>query len=215
VNVPDGAERVPRDEVVRAWLAHEREKRGESADPGLSPEEAFDALLTANPAAAFFWRDAPVTCYRLTLSYDQFDRLHVVPGPEGMLWRALSPDGTVRGCAARIDRGDPERLARETGVDVPRIESLAASMPAVREPLVLSTRRGAVPWHVADGNHRAVAMALSIRRGGEYVPVPAYLCVGSNPVLEPISQRVRGLLGRLWRLRPRRLRAYGRDSETK
>lgn len=205
--VPDGAERVPSDEVIRAWLAHEREKRGESADSGLSPEEAYDALLTANPAAAFFWRDAPVTCYRLTLSREQFDRLRVVPGPEGMLWRALSSDDTVRGAAARIDRGDSERLARETGVDVPAIESLAASMSAVEEPLVLSTRRGAVPWHVADGNHRAAAMALSLRRGGEYAPWPAYLCVGSNPVLEPLLQRVRGLFGRL--------RARRRDSETK
>jgi hypothetical protein len=204
VLVPDDADRVPRDEVIRAWLAHERRKRDETVDTGLPPGEAFDALLTANPAAAFFWRDAPVTCYRLALSLEQFDRLHVVPGPEGMLWRALSPDDTVRGCAERIDRGYADRLARETGVDVPRVESLAASVPPVEEPLVLSTREGAVPWRVMDGNHRAAAMALSLRRGGEYVPVPAYLCVGSNPVLEPLSQRVRGLL--------RRLR--GRDSKT-
>lgn len=201
--VPPDARPVPRDEVVSAWLAHERRKHGETIDPSLTADEAFDALLTANPAAAFFWRDAPVTCYRLALSREQFDRLRVVPGPEGLLWRALSTDGTVRSAAARIDRGDPERLARETGVDVPAIEALAASMPSVEEPLILSTRRGAVPWHVADGNHRATAMALSMRRGGEYAPWPAYLCVGANPVLEPLVQRVRGLF-----------RALRRDSET-
>lgn len=197
-------ERVPCDEVVRAWLARERDEPGADSLESLSSEAALDALLSENPgAAAFLWRDAPVTCYRLVLSRDEFDRLHVVPGPEGLLWRALSPDGTVRGCAARIDRGDPERLARETGVDVPAIESLAASMPAIDEPLVLSTRRGATPWYVADGNHRATATALALRRGGEYVPVPAYLCVGANPVLEPLVQRVRGLL-----------RGLRRDSKT-
>ncbi|WP_336345233.1 hypothetical protein [Halalkalicoccus ordinarius] len=194
-------ERVPCDEVVRAWLARERDDLEDSIE-ALSPEAALDALLSENPgAAAFLWRDAPVTCYRLSLSREEFDRLHVVPGPEGMLWRALSPDGTVRGAAARIDHGDPERLTRETGVDVLAIESLATSISSssVEEPLVLSTRRGAVPWRVADGNHRATAMALSVRRGGEYVPWPAYLCVGANPVLEPLSQRVRGLFGRLRR----------------
>lgn len=205
--VPDDADRVPRDEVIRAWLAHERRKRDETVDTGLSPGEAFDALLTANPAAAFFWRDAPVTCYRLALSREQFDRLHVVPGPEGMLWRALSPDDTVRGCAERIDLEDADRLARETGVDVPRVESLVASVPPVEDPLVLSTREGAVPWRVMDGNHRATAIALSLRRGGEYVPLSAYLCVGSNPVFEPLAQRVRGLSCRL--------RGHWRDSETK
>lgn len=201
--VPDGAKRVPCDEVVRAWLARDRADHEESIE-ALSPEAALDALLCENPgAAAFLWRDAPVTCYRLSLSRAAFDRLQVVPGPEGMGWRALSPDDTVRGCAARIDRGDPERLARETGVDVPRIESLAASMSAIDEPLVVSTRRGAVPWRVADGNHRAAALALALRRGGEYVPPPTYLCVGANPVLEPLVQRVRGLF-----------RGLRRDSET-
>ena len=200
-------QRVPRDEVIRRWLARDREgdEPGEDASESLSTATALDALLTENPgAASFFWRDAPVTCYRLTLSREEFDRLHVVPGPEGLLWRALSSDGTVRGCAIRIDRGDPHQLARRTGVDVPRIESLAASMPAVEEPLILSTRQGAVPWHVADGNHRAAAMALSLRRGGAYVPWPAYLCVGSNPVFKPLIQRVYGLFQRL----------RGRDSET-
>lgn len=202
--VPDGAERVPCDEVVRAWLARERGTPDEDSLEALSAEAALDALLRENPgAAAFLWYDAPLTCYRLTLSRDEFDRLYVVPGPEGLLWRALSPEGTVRGCAARIDRGDPERLARETGVDVPAIESLVASMPAVDDPLVLSTRRGATPWYVADGNHRATAMALSMRRGGEYAPWSAYLCVGANPVLEPLVQRVRGLL-----------RGLRRDSKT-
>ncbi|MDL5362142.1 hypothetical protein [Halalkalicoccus sp. NIPERK01] len=185
--------RVPREEVIRAWLARER---GGCAG-SLSEREAFDALLAENPgAAAFLWRDAPLACYRLLLSRARFDRLHVVEGPAELRWGALSPDGTIRGCARRIDRDDPRELARETGVDVPLIERLARDPPAA-DPLVLSTRRGAVPWHVADGNHRAAATALALERGATYEPLPAYLCVGANPVLEPLVQRVRGLARRV------------------
>ncbi|MFC6905179.1 hypothetical protein [Halalkalicoccus tibetensis] len=184
------ARRVPREEVVRAWLARERE----GSEPPPTASGAFDALLSENPgAAAFLWRDAPHTCYRLPLSRARFDRLHVVEGPSELGWGALSPDGTVRGCARRIDRGDPDRLAHATGVDVPRIERLSAE-PSDDDPLVLSTRRGAVPWHVADGNHRAVALALSLRRGAGYEPAAAYLCVGANPVLGPLVQRLWGRL---------------------
>lgn len=185
---------MSREEVIRTWLARERDKNGEeSGDP--SADEAFDALLTENPgAAAFLWRDAPLSCYRLVLSRARFDRLHVIEGPEELGWRALSPDGTVRGCARRIDRDDPDRLAHETGVDVGTIERLARERPVPTAPLVLSTRRGAVPWHVADGNHRAVATALALRRGAGYEPRTAYLCVGANPVLGPLLQRIRGLV---------------------
>lgn len=180
---------VPREEVVRVWLARERE----GSEPPATAGEAFDALLSENPgAAAFLWRDAPHICYRLSLSRARFDRLHVIEGPPELGWGALSPDGTVEGCARRIDRGDPERLARTTGVDAPLIERLSKGAGPT-DPLVLSTRRGAVPWHVADGNHRAVATALSLRRGADYEPIPAYLCVGANPVFGPLLQRARGL----------------------
>lgn len=191
---PDpSARRVPREAVIRAWLA--RERGGRAAD--FSEREAFDALLAENPgAAAFLWRDAPLACYRLSLSRARFDRLHVVEGPADLRWRALSPDGTVRGCARRIDRGDSRALARETGVAVGTVERLARD-PSDGDPLVLSTRRGAVPWYVADGNHRAVATALALERGATYEPLSAYLCVGANPVFRPLVQRLRGLLGRV------------------
>ena len=184
--------RVANRAVIDTWLAHEWEKN-ESGDPtALSDDEALDALLTAKPgAAAFFWRYAPVSCYSLALSKAQFDRLHVVPGPDGLGWRALAPTGLVRECARRIDRGDPNALASDTGIDIHAIERLAQSSSP--EPLIISTRRGDVPWHVADGNHRAVATALALERGARYEPVSAYLCAGVNPVLRPLCERIRGL----------------------
>lgn len=194
--------RVPRKEVLDTWLAHEWEKTERGDPAALSESEALDALLTEKPgAAAFFWRDTPVSCYRLTLSRARFDELHVVPGPDDLGWRALSPSGLIRECARRTARGDPDELARETGIDIHAIERLARDFPTPPEPLVLSTSRGKVPWHVADGNHRAVATALALRRGRSYEPVPAYLCVGANPVLKPLGERLCGLLGRYHRRR--------------
>jgi hypothetical protein len=213
-------ERVPQATVVRHWLRLEAAKDGvdsarggtESAtgDPAataddaasvdeLSDRAALDELLDRKPgAAAFLWRDAPVEWYRLGLTRAGFDALHVIEGPPDLGWRALARDGTVRGAARRIDRGDPERLVATTGVDVPAVTSLAEEMPAVTDDaLVLSTRQGCVPWTVADGNHRAVATALALRRGASYQPQPAYLGVGVNPVASSLWERLCGVARRV------------------
>jgi hypothetical protein len=213
-------ERVPQTAVVRHWLRLETAKDGPesgrsddespvdepaaSADDPVSVEElsdraALDELLDRKPgAAAFLWRDAPVEWYRLGLTRAEFDALHVVEGPPDLGWRSLARDGTVRGAARRIDRGDPERLAATTGVDVPAVVSLAEQVPpATDHALVLSTRQGCVPWTVADGNHRAVAAALALRRGAAYEPRPAYLGVGANPVASPLWERLCGVARRV------------------
>jgi hypothetical protein len=212
-------ERVSQSEVVRYWLRVEVEKDGVPSseraasttdDPvsgdeetassvsDLSDRAALDGLLDRKPgAAAFLWRDAPVAWYRLDLTRTEFDALHVVEGPPNLGWRALSPDGTVRGAARRIDRGDPERLAATTGVDVSKVLSLAETHESVGRPLVLSTRQGCVPWTVADGNHRAVATALALRRGASYGPRSAYLGVGTNPVAVPLWERLCGVARRV------------------
>jgi len=213
-------ERVPQGEVVRHWLRLEVAKDGaapvrsgdeSSADDPASPADdatsvdelsdrtALDELLDRKPgAAAFLWRDAPVAWYRLELTRAEFDGLHVVEGPPDLGWRDLSPDGTVRGAARRIDRSDPERLASTTGVDVGTVVSLAdETSPATGPALVLSTRQGCVPWTVADGNHRAVATALALRRGASYEPRSAYLGVGTNPVAAPLWERLCGVARRV------------------
>jgi hypothetical protein len=213
-------ERVPQTAVVRHWLRLEAAKDGPGsarsddeppvdgpAPPAadavsvdeLSDRAALDELLDRKPgAAAFLWRDAPVEWYRLGLTRADFDALHVVEGPPDLGWRGLARDGTVQGAARRIDRGDPERLAATTGVDVAKVVSLAEQMPAATDDaLVLSTRQGCVPWTVADGNHRAVATALALRRGASYEPRPAYLGVGANPVASPLWERLCGVARRI------------------
>ncbi|MFC4357947.1 hypothetical protein ACFO0N_08295 [Halobium salinum] len=194
-------ERVSEGTVVRHWLALERAKHDRDLDgpppDDVSDRAALDELLTFKPgAAAFVWRDAPVEWYRLDLTREEFDDLHVVPGPDGLLWRALAADGTVRGCAERIADGEADRLRAETRVDVPYVlerRRLLSERDEFREPLVLSTRRGCVPRFVADGNHRAVALALALLDGRPYTPQPAYLGVGANPVFRPLTERLCGV----------------------
>lgn len=186
--------RVSQRTVLQEWLGMERQCSGEeqSSVESLSEREALDELLDRNPgSAAFVWRDAPVEWYALTLDRDSFTRLQVVQGPTNLRWRDLSPDGTVVGAAGRIARGDPDALTAETGVDVEKVLRFRERPPG--GPLVLSTRRGCVPRYVADGNHRAVALALRLR-SGEFSPPRAYLGVGSNPVVRPLLERICGVV---------------------
>jgi hypothetical protein len=52
---------------------------------------------------------------------------------------------------------------------------------------------------VADGNHRAVALALDLLAGESFRPPRAYLGVGTNPVGEPILERVCGVVREILR----------------
>ncbi|NHN57609.1 MULTISPECIES: hypothetical protein [Halorussus] len=191
--------RVPQDEVLREWLRVERSKPDAEWFPvdSLSEREALDELLERKPgAAAFVWRDAPVRWRETTLDREAVESLEVVEGPQNLRWRALSPDGTVRGAADRIVRGDPDALAAETGADVGTVVDFVDEMP--EGPLVVSTREGCVPRFLADGNHRAVALALRARSADhEFSPPRAYLGVGANRVLRPLAQRVCGAVREL------------------
>jgi hypothetical protein len=189
--------RVSQVEVLREWLRVERSHPDVDwfRVDSLSDREALDELLDRKPgAAAFIWRDAPVKWYETTLDREEFADLRLVEGPANLRWRALSPDGTVRGAAHRIARGDPDELAAETNVDVRTVLEFVEEMP--EGPLVVSTREGCVPPFVADGNHRAVAHALRIR-SGEFTPQRAYLGVGRNPVAKPLFERVCGVAERI------------------
>lgn len=190
--------RVPQIEVLREWLRVERSHPDVDWFPidSLSETEALDELLDHKPgAAAFIWRDAPVEWYETTLDREDFRGLRLVEGPPDLRWRALSPDGTICSAADRIAREDPDELASETDVDVQTVLEFVDEMP--EGPLVVSTREGCVPRFVADGNHRAVAHALRIR-SGEFTPQRAYLGIGANPVVEPLLERVCGVVERVF-----------------
>jgi hypothetical protein len=201
-------ERVTSREVVRHWLEREVEKEAEAGGPdpeALDTTSAVDALLSYKPGAAdVVWRDGPVEWYRLDLDRTAFLDLRVVGGPPGLLWRALSPDGTIVGAARRVADEPAETLTAETGVDVETIRSYrdAVADGETLDPLVCGTRAGCAPWYVADGNHRATGRALHLLETDAYEPQPAYLAVSANPVLAPIRERLCGLLRRLVGERP-------------
>lgn len=166
----------------------------------LSDDEALDAVLRRKPgAAAFLWRARPIEWTRIEVAEAEFGRLRYVGGPDDLGWRALAPGGRVVEGARRIAAGDEAALAVETGVDVERVRGMAGTLAEGDEldALVLTKRRGQGGPAVADGNHRATAIALHALRTGEYRPQRAYLGVGANPVLKPLYQRIRGALSRL------------------
>jgi hypothetical protein len=194
-------EPVRREEVVRYWLEREVDKRESGPDPStLTTDAAVDALLREKPGAAdVIWDEEPVDWYRLELSRERFERLRLIGGPPRLLWRALAPEGTVMGAARRISAEPAAELETETGVDVGTILDYrdAIADGEALDPLVVATRQGCAPWYVADGNHRATALALRLLETDDYRPQPAYLVVAPNPVIRPAYERLCGLVRRL------------------
>ncbi len=194
-------ERVREERVLREWLEREADGGTRIVDSESDPPKTavLDALLAAKPgAAAFVWRERPIRWYRLDLDWKRFGDLRPVDGPDDLLWRAVSTDGTLFGVAERVqDEGfGPLESA---GIDAAAIRAYRDNLAAGTrfDPLVVRTRRGATPWYVADGNHRATAAALQSLETGRYHPVPAYVGVTANPILGPMLDRIRGLAQRL------------------
>lgn len=194
-------ESVPETQVLRHWLAHEPHGRPDVPDSEtVTDEEAVDALLSAKPgAASFVWRERPIDWYRTAIDRDRMVGLRPVGGPDDLLWRALSTDGTLLGVAERIHERGFDALSDETGVD---LEAVATYRDRIADgeqfdPIVVRTRRGRTPWYVVDGNHRTTAVALHYLETGEYDPQPAYVAVTGNPLIRPVLDRVGGLVQRL------------------
>ncbi|WP_231187012.1 hypothetical protein [Haladaptatus sp. DYF46] len=190
--------RVSQATVLRHWVELEQRKANvpnRGLEP-LSERELLDRLLRLKPGvASFIWREKPISWRRLTLSRESFEHLRVVDGPDGLLWRALSPDGTILGAARAVTAGDPETLTAETGVDISRILSFREN-PS-NEPLVAVTRRDCHPPRVVDGNHRATARALRLVETGQYEPVSVYLARCERPLAPLVRERACDALRRL------------------
>lgn len=192
---------VPEDEAVRHWLRQERAGRDPPARTALRWSDPLASLLEINPGpTAFLLDDRPTQWYRTAVSLRELGSYRLIETPDGVLWDALSPDGTVRGAARRVADGDPATLSRETGIDVEWILELEASLGDERAPApVIRTRKGRTPRVVVDGNHRAVARVLSGLRGSagpleEPPSQPVYIGVRANPVLRPAIERLGGIL---------------------
>jgi len=194
------AEPVAEERVLREWVARDADAADEVTDvEAASTREMTDALLEAKPgAASFLGRDRPIRWYRTDLDRDEFTALRPVDGPEDLLWREVSTDGTLVGVAERLQADGPEPLDA-AGIDTGAVREYRDELSdgVLPDPLIVRTRRGATPWFVADGNHRATAVGLRLLETGRYEPQPAYVAVSANPVVRPLIDRVRGAFQRL------------------
>jgi hypothetical protein len=183
--------RVPEQRVIDHWLVCE------GYDPtSMCESERFDALLDVKPgAAAFLWRERPVDWYRTRIDWTSFRRLRPIRGPGQLHWRQLSTDGTIVGVAEKLlAGGEPNDGVSRGTIDWYRDRiARGDSVP----PLIVRTARGAAPWHVVDGNHRATALACHALETGSYEPQSAYVGIAGRPALRSALDRLRGFLQRL------------------
>ena len=183
--------RVPEQRVIDHWLACE------GYDPtAMCESERFNALLDAKPgAAAFLWREQPVDWHRTQIDWTSFRRLRPIRGPERLQWRQLSTDGTIVGVAKRLRAGgEPSDGVSQGAINWYR-NQIARGDPI--PPLIVRTARGAAPWHVVDGNHRAAALACHTLETGSYEPQSAYVGIAGSSALRSVLDRLRGFFQRL------------------
>lgn len=193
-------ELVAEERVLREWVAREPDAADVIGNAETdSSREMTTALLEAKPgAAAFLWRGRPIRWYQTELGREEFTALRPVDGPEDLLWRQVSTDGTLVGVAERLHEDGPGPLDA-AGIDTDAVRKYREELSegVSPDPLIVRTRRGATLWFVADGNHRGTAIALRMIETGRYEPQPAYVAVSANPVVKPLIDRVRGALQRL------------------
>jgi len=182
-----GLDPVSPDEVMRDWLREEvgdeRDDAGcdDQPDPdALATEPALrEELFERKPIAERAFAAEPADWYRVDLSESELRDLRVVVGPHDEDWRALTDDDRVESIAARIyDADDVEKLDAETPKSVREVVEMADEIARERpESRLVVLKEGDDPAYVVDGNHRAVAHALNLLRGGEFAGQPAYLGV--------------------------------------
>lgn len=200
--------RVTEERVVADWLRVEQRRPHADPDPGaaadtdaaadrdvdaLSPAERR-ARLDALTAATWVF-ERPRVWYRATL-------------PPAVLRRARHPwvqlgfpRGSVTDLARAIEAPAPgaawERALAEHDDIVAGVESKAAALPeSLDGPLVLACRFGDPPF-LADGTHRAAAVALCYLRTGAFHAPEGYLGFDRYTRFATALGRVGALLFRL------------------
>ncbi|WP_115865627.1 hypothetical protein [Halorussus litoreus] len=180
-----GLDPVSPDEVMRYWLREEvgDERDDASGDDRPDPDELAtepalrEELFERKPIAERAFAAEPADWYRVDLSEHELRDLRVVVGPHDEDWRALTDDDRVESIAERIrDAEDVEKLDAETPKDLREVVEMADEIARERpESRLIVLKEGDDPAYVVDGNHRAVAHALHLLRGGEFEGQPAYL----------------------------------------
>ncbi|WP_049998671.1 hypothetical protein [Halococcus sediminicola] len=175
-------ESVAETEVIRYWLRKEIE---EDTEDNLDPDtlddrkELLDALVDRKPLAESIFGEADRNWYRLVLSEHELRGLEVVRGPENEGWRAVAKGGLIESIAERILAADNlDAFDNEVPKNLTKVADFAdnvSSETELEELIVVGDENGRP--YIADGNHRAVGMALHILQSGEYIEQQAYVGV--------------------------------------
>lgn len=176
-------ERVSQEEVVEEWLSAEAEKDDSTSFDIVADRENnqnLARLLAHKPdAAALFW-EYDLEWYRHDVAVEEFRDLRAS-------WGEQTP---IFDIAQEISNGGssmPPNMVRQ-------VRTLSdPSLLGGWGPLIIYRKRWPRKYpYVADGNHRATALALHMLRGGDYRPQTAY--VGYPTPITGAARKIRGAI---------------------
>ena len=175
-------ESVAETDVIRYWLRKEIE---EDDEDNLNPdtlngrEELLEALVERKPLAESVFAEADREWHRLVLSEHELRGLEVVKGDENEGWRAVAKGGLIESIAERILAADDlDAFDNEVPKNLTKVADFAnnvSSETELEELIVVGDENGRP--YIADGNHRAVGMALHVLQTDEYIEQGAYVGV--------------------------------------
>jgi hypothetical protein len=176
---------VAESDVIRYWLRKEVE---EDEDDDLDVEaledreELLDELVERKPLAESVFAEEDHDWYHLALAENELRGLEVVRGPPDEGWRAVAKGGLIESTAERILAADDlERFGQNVPKDLQKVADFADNVSSddeLEELIVVGDEDGRP--YIADGNHRAIGMALHILETGEYVEQEAYIGVDTD-----------------------------------
>ena len=175
-------ESITREEMLRHWLEKEvHENEGDDLDvETIDDEDSLLAeLIERKPIAESIFEDSDLRWCHLHLDEDELEALHTVKGDSGEDWRAITEDNTIASIADHIHAAD-DLADLDTPKDLEQVVEFASKFPDdIEMEEVIAVEEADRDPYLADGNHRAVAIALHLRNGGAYPEQEAYVGVSS------------------------------------
>jgi hypothetical protein len=171
-------ESISREEMLRHWLekeVHENDGDDLAVDAIEDEDRLLEELIDRKPIAESIFADSDLRWHHLDLQEDELEALHTIKGESGEDWRAITEENTIASIADHIHEAD-DLDELDTPKDLEQVVDFASKFPddIEMEELIAVEEADEDPY-LADGNHRAVAIALHRRDGGAYPEQEAYV----------------------------------------
>ena len=179
----DTVESISREEMLRHWLekeVHENDGDDLAVDAIDDEDRLLDELVERKPIAESIFADSDLRWHHLDLHEDELEALHTIKGESGEDWRAITEENTITSIADHIHEAD-DLAELDTPKDLEQVVDFASKFPdeIEMEELIVADEADEDAY-LADGNHRAVAIALHLRDGGAYPEQEAYVGVSAD-----------------------------------